>query len=480
MKTHLYNVIATLIVFSVCIHPCWPGNAALGARVQETGIILVEDLDVQSEPGQHGFLQKRLKKGTRVKIIKRFQGWLQILHAGEVGFIREDSSLVKIIQETPVKPPKVKKEESQSADRKIENLKQQAEDIDRKIETGKARVQTFTQKEIDAINRLNALNFELHKSRKRLGATKSEIKKLENAITETTATSAELKKQIQTSEHFMAQRMVALYKLNQIGQINILATANNINDLIQRKIALERILAYDESLRKKMEQDRLQYDEQVSQLTRRKTKIGKLAKKYERQLKRISADQSKRKKILVQIQNQKSMELAAIETLKNSAKELDREINAIGNQSISPPTSRNLTEKPITSFKGLLKMPVKGKIAFLFGPYKNKKFNVVNFRSGIGISTKKGEPVRAVFKGTVVFSNWFKGYGNMVIIDHGANYHTVYAHLEDVFKSTGESVKTGEVIATVGDTGLISEINLHFEIRHHGKPQDPLQWLKRS
>ena len=125
-------------------------------------------------------------------------------------------------------------------------------------------------------------------------------------------------------------------------------------------------------------------------------------------------------------------------------------------------------------------MPVKGKITFLFGPYKNPKFNVTNFRSGIGIKVKKGEPVRAVFKGTVVFSSWFKGYGNMVIIDHGNNYHTVYAHLEEVFKTTGDLVKTGEVIATVGDTGLNSEMTLHFEIRHHGKPQNPLHWFKQG
>ena len=68
----------------------------------------------------------------------------------------------------------------------------------------------------------------------------------------------------------------------------------------------------------------------------------------------------------------------------------------------------------------------------------------------------------------------------LVIIDHGNNYHTVYAHLEEVFKTTGDLVKTGEVIATVGDTGLISGVTLHFEIRHHGKPLDPLHWLKHG
>ena len=478
MKPSLNSLVTAIIVIAVSFNLSWFGNVALAVKVQETGIILVENLDVQSEPGKHGFLQKRLKKGTRVKIIKHFQGWLQILHAGEVGFIPEDTRFVKIIQESTPHTPKAQKEKSQTTDRQIDALKQKAQEIDRKIETGKAKLEIVTQKEIDTINRLNDLDFELHKSRKRLAAIKSEITELEKNITVTAAASKQMQKQIQTNERFMGQRLVALYKLNQIGQINILATANNINELVQRKIALERILADDEALRKELEDDRQKFNTNLTRLTRQKDKIGKLAKKKEGQLKRVSADQSRRKKILTQIRNQKSMELAAIETLQKAASELDREIGSLRKKPVSTFNSQNRNEKPIAAFKGLLKMPVKGKIAFLFGPYKNTKFNVVNFRSGIGISAKKGATVRAVFRGTVVFSSWFKGYGNMVIIDHGANYHTVYAHLEDVFKTTGAAVKSGEVIATVGDTGLISGINLHFEIRHHGKPQDPLHWLK--
>jgi len=65
----------------------------------------------------------------------------------------------------------------------------------------------------------------------------------------------------------------------------------------------------------------------------------------------------------------------------------------------------------------------------------------------------------------------------MIIIDHGRNFHTVYAHVEDIFKAKGDTVETGEVIATVGDTGSISGPQLHFEVRHHGKPLNPLIWL---
>ncbi len=455
-------------------HPVW------GAPKREIGIIIAERVDVQSEPGKHGFLQKRLKKGTRVKIIQRLQGWLQILHGGEIGFIAADTRLVKIIQEQPDKAQEKIKEKPQTSEKQIDVLKQQAQEIDRKIETGKAKLQTYTQEEIEAINRLNDLDYKLHKSRKRLAAKKSEITELEEAIAATTASSTELKKQIQTNEHFMAQRLVVLYKLHQIGQIHILASADSVNDLVQRKKALERLLAYDEALRKNLEEDRHKFNTLLSRLSHQKMEMDKLAKKYEQQLKRISVDQSKRKKILDQIRDQKAMELAAIESLKRSARQLDNKIRSMGKQTVTSSDSEDRAEKQIAAFKGLLNMPVKGRIAFLFGPYKNPKFNVTNFRSGIGIRVKKGEPVRAVFKGTVVFSNWFKGYGNMIIIDHGTNYHTVYAHLEEIFKTTGDSVETGEVIATVGDTGLISEITLHFEIRHHGKPLDPLQWLKRG
>jgi septal ring factor EnvC (AmiA/AmiB activator) len=65
-----------------------------------------------------------------------------------------------------------------------------------------------------------------------------------------------------------------------------------------------------------------------------------------------------------------------------------------------------------------------------------------------------------------------------MIIDHGANYYTVYAHVEEMFKSIGDRVQTGDVIATVGDTGSMSDARLYFEIRHHGRPVDPVEWLK--
>jgi septal ring factor EnvC (AmiA/AmiB activator) len=105
---------------------------------------------------------------------------------------------------------------------------------------------------------------------------------------------------------------------------------------------------------------------------------------------------------------------------------------------------------------------------------------VQNFQKGIDIKAGKGQPVRAVRMGKVIFSGWFKGYGNMMIIDHGDHYHTLYAHAEELFKAKGEYVEAGEVIATVGDTGSMKGPGLHFEIRHHGKAVNPMKWIKKG
>jgi septal ring factor EnvC (AmiA/AmiB activator) len=125
-------------------------------------------------------------------------------------------------------------------------------------------------------------------------------------------------------------------------------------------------------------------------------------------------------------------------------------------------------------------MPVKGKITEFFGPYTNTKFNIVNFRSGVTIEAERGEPIHAVYKGVTLYADWFKGYGNMIIVDHGDHYYTLYAHAEELFKKKGDPVDAGEVIATVGDSESLMGPGLHFEVRHHGKPVDPAPWINRG
>ena len=101
------------------------------------------------------------------------------------------------------------------------------------------------------------------------------------------------------------------------------------------------------------------------------------------------------------------------------------------------------------------------------------------FQKGIEISAKQGKEIKAIYGGKVLYADWFKGYGNIVIIDHGDSYYSLSAHLSKILKRTGDRVEAGEVIALAGDTGSLKGPCLYFELRHHGKPLNPLHWLRK-
>jgi septal ring factor EnvC (AmiA/AmiB activator) len=108
----------------------------------------------------------------------------------------------------------------------------------------------------------------------------------------------------------------------------------------------------------------------------------------------------------------------------------------------------------------------------------NPKFNTMTVQNGVDISAAQGAPVRAVAPGRVVHAGWFKGYGNIVIVDHGDGYHTLVAHLATMQTAMGEEVDADSILGTVGDTGSLKGPYLYFEIREKGRPIDPKLWLK--
>jgi len=367
---------------------------------------------------------------------------------------------------------------AQEPEAPIDAYKKKAMDISREIEKGRAKIQKFTHKETDIIQQLNQADRALNRSRKRTAALSREIGQLDKIITDTTVTSENLVNQIKTNEQYVANRLVGLYKLNWLGKFHLLASAENLQELLQRKNAIERILAQDDKVIKDLMNSRLELEIVRSRLEAHRDEKRRRADTYREQINRMATDRKKRSNLLAYVRKEKSAQLAAIESLKQAALNLDEKIKNLGAGSSAGVPDEYRTGEAFQVYKGLLKMPVKGKIVSLFGEFKNTRYQVLNFRSGIEIQTERGEPIQAVYAGRVLYAEWFKGYGNMIIIDHGDNYYTVYAHIEEAFKSNGDSVETGEVIATVGDTGSISGPKLYFEVRHHGKPLDPMQWLE--
>ena len=129
-------------------------------------------------------------------------------------------------------------------------------------------------------------------------------------------------------------------------------------------------------------------------------------------------------------------------------------------------------------FRGLLGWPAEGSVMIPYGNVRHPKFNTVVPHPGIDIAAVAGLEVRAVFDGRVVFSSWFRGYGPMIVIDHGDGYLSVYGHLGELHVELEQEVRQGAVIGRAGESGPFEKSSLYFEIRHDGNPQDPALWLR--
>ena len=132
----------------------------------------------------------------------------------------------------------------------------------------------------------------------------------------------------------------------------------------------------------------------------------------------------------------------------------------------------------IRTVQGALAWPVQGKIIEQFGKQRNPKFSTVTFNNGLKIAAAPGTEVRAVFAGTVLFSQWFKGYGNLVILDHGNRVFSLYGNLKAPSVAVGDRVNAGQTIAGVGESEDAHSGYLYFEIRQDNKPEDPQKWLR--
>ena len=226
---------------------------SLGAADRHSiGIVTADEVRVQSEPGKHGLLQKTLKRGSKIQIIKSLPGWIQILHDGEVGFIRDQAQIFKIVTGNKTQTDRESPQKPRGQQQQLDVYEKRKEHISREIKQGQLEVEAFTKKESDTIQRLNQVERALNKSQQRTAAIRKEIKKFDTAIGEASRSSDKLRKQIRANETYVAQRLVALYKMNWLGRFHLLASAGSMHEFIQRKAALERILAHDEKIRRKL------------------------------------------------------------------------------------------------------------------------------------------------------------------------------------------------------------------------------------
>lgn len=230
------------------------------------------------------------------------------------------------------------------------------------------------------------------------------------------------------------------------------------------------------------------YLEEIERLTHRQQKLETLGSRLASSTQRLTdlldrhteqnriynQRRDKRRVLVTGLRNRQEDTRISISRLLNDQKQLEEITRETGRIVKSVP-EKFVSGTAFAKLKGRLAWPVKGKVIARFGRARLSS-GQLNWR-GILIKADEGDEVRAVADGTVVFSDWLRGYGYVVIVDHGTDYLSLYGHNQALFKEVGEKIKAGDTLALVGQTGSKETPALYFEIRHHGDPINPQRWI---
>ncbi|MFP5213309.1 MAG: murein hydrolase activator EnvC family protein [Acidobacteriota bacterium] len=257
------------------------------------------------------------------------------------------------------------------------------------------------------------------------------------------------------------ERLRVLYKFSQIGYATQLLCAMELYSVPEAMYLTGRLIESDHRLLAALR-------ERGSGLSGRRERMGAV----EAQIEAVEAEilSAKREKLALLDRMPRQGDLYAQYSTK-----IEESQKALESRAFSRKPIFDLRDKPFSTMQGLLPLPADGEILETFKAQATPR--TILYKNGIVINAPEGGPVRAVHEGIVVFADWFKDYGKMMIISHGDHYYSLIAHAETLLRKVGETVRAGESIATVGSTGSLDGPKLYFEIRHYGKPVDPMAWL---
>ena len=184
---------------------------------------------------------------------------------------------------------------------------------------------------------------------------------------------------------------------------------------------------------------------------------------------KVLAERRERQRVIANLGADIRRNRREIQTLRADEARLARLVEALARAASAT------ASEPFSALRGKLRLPVRGELRGRFGAPRGAAGVVAK---GVFIRAPGGQPVRAIARGQVVYADWMRGFGNLLIVDHGETYLSIYANNETLLKEPGDAVATGEPIATTGSSGGNEETGLYFEMRHLGRAFDPLSWVK--
>ncbi len=317
------------------------------------------------------------------------------------------------------------------------------------------------------LGQVEELELEIRVRGVRLRETRMVLRRTNALMDETLRGVRELESSIERTRPILAARARALYKLGELSYLRLLLSVERPTDMFTGYRFVTALARHDSERINGFRRDLAQLSELRVELEKRTQEALELRAELQRERRRLDRNRQRKTSLLTSIVEKKETHAAYLEELQEAEGKLQRLLQGLEEGEVVV---------PITVFKGSLGWPVAGRVRVPFGRRKHPRFDTYTVQNGIEIDAPDESPVRAVHEGTVVFAERFRGYGLMVVLDHGGKHHSLYAHLADSLVEPGQHLAAGETLGTAGGPGL-EDRGLYFEIRFQGRPQDPLDWL---
>ena len=320
--------------------------------------------------------------------------------------------------------------------------------------------------EIDDVNlRLGKIEPELEKFKKNLRGSEAEIAVVNTEIEKT-------KTKLERQKIWLKRKLRTIHRFGYSGDtVVLMMSSDDMSQTMRTLKYLEHITRYEQTLvgnfRDNLNILKSKYDRLQSLRAELKVQTDKVRTKEDE----LAHQRRSKEQILDTVRHEKASQQKVLAELKEASQ---RMLDIIRESS----KTDTYAATGFGRLKGKLLWPTDGKIAIPYGTHRDPQFDTPVFRNGVHIQTVSAAEVRAPYGGKIIFAEWFKGFGQLIIVNHGSGYHTLYGNLSEIFSKVGDIIKENQLLGKVGTSGILNAPGLYFEIRYKGKPLDPSQWLK--
>ncbi len=367
-------------------------------------------------------------------------------------------------------------DKASNVDREIQREKNTLKKIETEIERKKKRAAESRKKERSLLSVIEGIDRRFSLLRKEAASLELEIQKKEKEEHALSSRIDEVTLEIERARKIILERIESIYKERQGASLKILFASQDYPDLLRKLQYLKTIARREDEILSLFKESHAELEEKQDRLNSVVKRMLADRETLARKLIERRTERKRKKRLLTRIQKDRKLFKISISEMIQSSQKVKRLISGMEKRKKQ---IRTILPGKFSTARGHLRWPNNGRIAALFGRQKHPRFDEMIFRKGIEIAPSGGGEVRTVFDGTVVYADWFRGYGMMVMIDHGENYYSLYAHMAKLLVGVGDRVSKGRTLGEVGETGLSNGSKLYFEIRHRGQPINPLSWLQK-